>query len=158
MVRRLSTADPAFEDAFAALLAEKREADEDVDQTAAAIIADVRARGDAAVADYTHRFDRLDTAAIGLRIPAAEVQAAVDRCPPATVAALRPAAARIEAFHRLQLPAGIDHVDAAGVRLGMVWRPIPAVGLYVPGGLAAYPSSVLMNALPAKVAGCRGSR
>ncbi|BBK31488.1 histidinol dehydrogenase [Stella humosa] len=153
MVRRLSTADPGFEADFLALLAEKREADEDVDQVAAAIIADVRSRGDVAVAEYTHRFDRLDTAAIGLRIPATEVHGAVERCAPEAVAALRMAAGRIEAFHRLQMPAGIDHVDAAGVRLGMVWRPIPAVGLYVPGGLAAYPSSVLMNALPAKVAG-----
>ncbi len=153
MVRRLSTSDPGFATAFAAFLDEKREDDEDVDQVVAAIIADVRARGDAAVADYTRRFDRLDVGAIGLRIPMAEIAAAVDRCPPATISALRLAAERIEAFHRTQIPAGFDHVDAAGVRLGAVWRPIAAVGLYVPGGLAAYPSSVLMNALPAKVAG-----
>ncbi|WP_374450113.1 histidinol dehydrogenase [Stella sp.] len=153
MVRRLSTADAGFEAAFATLLAEKREADEDVDQVAAAIIADVRAQGDAAVVAYTLRFDRFDAGAAGLRIPPAELAAAVERCDPATVAALRLAARRIEAFHRLQIPAGIDHVDDAGVRVGAVWRPIPAVGLYVPGGLAAYPSSVLMNALPARVAG-----
>ena len=153
MVRRLSTGDDGFEAGFAALLAEKREADEDVDQIAAGIIAEVRARGDAALVDYTRRFDRFDPGAGGLRIPPADLAAAVDRCDPSTIAALRLAAGRIEAFHRAQMPAGIDHVDAAGVRLGLVWRAIPAVGLYVPGGIASYPSSVLMNALPARVAG-----
>src|SRR5690606_30644287 len=114
MARWLSTAEAAFEADFAALLGEKREGDADVDQAVAAIIADVRARGDAAVVEYTRRFDRLDTDAAGLRIPAEEIAAAVDRCAPEAVAALRFAAERIEAFHRAQMPAGIDHVDAAG--------------------------------------------
>ncbi|MCC7272997.1 MAG: histidinol dehydrogenase [Alphaproteobacteria bacterium] len=153
MVRRLSTVDPRFAAGFEALLGEKRESDADVDAAAAAIIADVRARGDAAVIEHTRRFDRFDPAEGGLRIPDEALHRAIAACPPATIAALRLAAARIEAFHRMQMPAGIDHVDTAGVRMGAVWRPIAAVGLYVPGGLAAYPSSVLMNAVPAKVAG-----
>ncbi|MGE0719732.1 MAG: histidinol dehydrogenase [Alphaproteobacteria bacterium] len=151
MVRRLSTADPGFADDFFRLLGEKREADADVDAVVAAIIADVRRDGDAAVIAHTRRLDRFEPTA--LRISDAEIAAASDRCAPETIAALQLAAARIEAFHRAQLPTGIDGVDAAGVRVGMVWRPIAAVGIYVPGGLAAYPSSVLMNAVPAKVAG-----
>jgi histidinol dehydrogenase len=149
----LSTREPGFEAAFGKLLAAKRESAGDVARAVAAIVADVRARGDAALLDYTSRFDRVALGAAELRRSAGEIAAAADRAPAETVAALRLAAERIESFHRRQLPAGIDYVDAAGVRLGQRWRPLAAAGLYVPGGTAAYPSSVLMNAIPAKVAG-----
>jgi histidinol dehydrogenase len=150
---RLDAAAPGFANAFAALLAAKRETAEDVDAAAAAIIADVAARGDAALIDYTRRFDRLTLTRETLRIPAAEIAAASKKCSDETLAALRLAAERIESYHRRQLPADLDYRDAAGVRLGARWSAIEAVGLYVPGGTAAYPSSVLMNAIPAKVAG-----
>jgi histidinol dehydrogenase len=150
---RLDAAAPGFADAFAALLAAKREAAEDVDAAATAIVADIAARGDAALIDYTRRFDRLALTPETLRIPAAEIAAASRQCSGKTLAALRLAAERIESYHRRQLPADLDYRDAAGVQLGARWRAIEAVGLYVPGGTAAYPSSVLMNAIPAKVAG-----
>ncbi|HVH79194.1 MAG TPA: histidinol dehydrogenase [Stellaceae bacterium] len=153
MTLRLSTCDAGFEEAFAALLTAKRETDSDVDEAVAAIIADVAARGDAALIDYTARFDRTTLKAAELRFSADEIAAAAAKAPEQTVAALRVAAERIESFHRRQLPQSIDYVDGVGVRLAMVWRPLASVGLYVPGGTAAYPSSVLMNALPAKVAG-----
>ena len=153
MAIRLSTREPGFEAAFAALLAAKRETDADVDDVVAAIIADVVARGDAALVDYTNRFDRVKLTAPQLRLSVDEIAATAAKAPEETVAALRVAAERIESFHRKQLPESIDYVDSAGVRLGMVWRPLASAGLYVPGGTAAYPSSVLMNAIPAKVAG-----
>jgi histidinol dehydrogenase len=149
----LNTTDPGFETAFAALLAAKRESAADVDNIVARIIADVAARGDAALVEYTNRFDRVALTAGQLRLTADEITAGADAAPSDTVAALRVAAGRIEAFHRRQLPSDIDYIDDAGVRLGQRWRPIEAVGLYVPGGTAAYPSSVLMNAIPARVAG-----
>jgi histidinol dehydrogenase len=150
---RLSTADPGFGDAFARFLDAQREARADVDAAAAAILADVRARGDAAVVELTRRFDRTDVAAATLRVTDAEIAAAEAACSPGLLAALRVAADRIRAFHERQKPAGIDFVDGSGVRLGARWTALDAVGLYVPGGLAAYPSTVLMNAVPAKVAG-----
>jgi histidinol dehydrogenase len=150
--RRLDTADPGFAGAFAQLVDMVRETPEDVDQAVAGILADVRRRGDAAVRDYTTRFDRF-TPAAGFAVTPAEIEAAVAACPKETLAALDLAAERIDAFHRTQKPADVDYRDAAGVRLGARWTPIDAAGLYVPGGTAAYPSSVLMNALPAKVAG-----
>jgi histidinol dehydrogenase len=153
MVAFFNTGDPGFGAAFAALLAAKRESTADVDTAVARIIADVAERGDAALVDYTNRFDRVSLSAAQLRLTADEIAAGADAAPADTVAALRLAAGRIEAFHRRQLPADIDYVDGAGVRLGQRWRAIDAVGLYVPGGTAAYPSSVLMNAIPAKVAG-----
>jgi histidinol dehydrogenase len=149
----LHTSDPGFEHAFAALLAAKRESAADVDEAVARIIEDVVARGDAALIDYTRRFDRVSLTAATLRLGADEIAAGAAAAPADTVAALRLAAERIAAFHRRQLPSDIDYVDAAGVRLGQRWRPIAAVGLYVPGGTASYPSSVLMNAIPARVAG-----
>jgi histidinol dehydrogenase len=149
----LATRDPGFEAAFCTLLAAKRESAAEVDDAVAAIIEDVRRRGDAAVIEYTNRFDRVALNANCLRLRPDEIAAGAEQAAPETVAALRLAAERIESFHRRQLPAGIDYVDAAGVRLGQRWRPIAAAGLYVPGGTAAYPSSVLMNAIPAKVAG-----
>jgi histidinol dehydrogenase len=150
---RLSTADPGFGDAFARFLDAQREARADVDAAAAAILADVRARGDAAVVELTRRFDRTDVTATTLRVTDAEIAAAEATCSPDLLAALHLAADRIRAFHERQKPTGIDFVDGSGVRLGARWTALDAVGLYVPGGLAAYPSTVLMNAVPAKVAG-----
>lgn len=144
---------PGFEADFAALLGAKRETDADVNAAVAAILAEVRQRGDAAVLEYTARFDRLSLTPEEMRITAAEVTAAAAACDCGTLAALELAAERIAAFHARQRPQDLDYVDAAGVRLGYRWTPVQAAGLYVPGGTAAYPSSVLMNALPAKVAG-----
>ncbi|HEX7969869.1 MAG TPA: histidinol dehydrogenase [Stellaceae bacterium] len=153
MPLRLDTRAKGFAADFAALLSAKRETEADVDAVVADILAAVKARGDAAVIEYTKRFDRLELTPATMRVPAAEIAAAAASCRTETVAALRLAAERIEAYHRRQVPADLDYTDAAGVRLGARWRPIAAVGLYVPGGTAAYPSSVLMNAIPAKVAG-----
>ena len=150
---RLATREPGFETAFRRLLEAKRESAADVDVVVAAIVEDVARRGDAALIDYTNRFDRVDLPVSGLRVPRREIAERAAMAPPETVAALRFAAERIESFHRRQLPPAIDYVDALGVRLANRWRPIAAAGLYVPGGTAAYPSSVLMNAIPAKVAG-----
>ncbi len=152
MPHRLDTRDPGFAASFAALVAGKRELDADVDAVVAAILEDVRQRGDAAVIDCTRRFDHVELTPATLRVSAAEIAAARAACAPETLAALQLAAERIAAYHRRQLPADFDDTDAAGVRLGARWRPIAAVGLYVPGGTASYPSSVLMNAVPAKVA------
>jgi histidinol dehydrogenase len=149
----LSTRDAGFEAAFHRLLEAKRESAADVDGVVAAIIEDVARRGDAAVIDYTRRFDRIDLAASGLRLTDREITEGAAAAPAETVHALRVAAERIESFHRRQLPPPLDYVDPLGVRLAARWRPIEAAGLYVPGGTAAYPSSVLMNAVPAKVAG-----
>ncbi len=153
MALTLSTRDAGFEAAFAGLLGAKRETAADVDAAVAAIIEDVARRGDAALIDYTRRFDGVNLAASDLRLTSREIAEGAAAAPPETVAALQVAAQRIEDFHRKQLPLSIDYVDALGVRLATRWRPIAAAGLYVPGGTAAYPSSVLMNAVPAKVAG-----
>jgi histidinol dehydrogenase len=149
----LSTRDPGFEEAFTRLVEAKRETAADVDAAVAAILGEVARRGDDALFDYTTRFDKVDLRKVGLRLSPREIAEGAAAAPPETVAALRLAAERIESFHRRQLPAEIDYVDALGVRLAARWRPVDAVGLYVPGGTAAYPSSVLMNAIPAKVAG-----
>ncbi|HEV2300297.1 MAG TPA: histidinol dehydrogenase [Stellaceae bacterium] len=151
MAITLSTRAPDFEAAFAAFLEGRRESEADVDAAAQRIVEDVARRGDAALFDYTRRFDRVDLAQ--LRLEPREIAAGADAAPRETVAALSLAAERIESFHRRQLPLPLDYVDGAGVRLALRWRPIAAVGLYVPGGTAAYPSSVLMNAIPARVAG-----
>ena len=153
MPRRLATADQGFEAAFQALVEARREAGEDVSAAVAAIIADVRDRGDRALIDLTRRFDRLELTPDRLRVAAGEIAAALEACDPETLAALRLAAGRIEDFHRRQLPEDLRYDHPDGVRLGYRWTPIEAVGLYVPGGAAAYPSTVLMNALPARVAG-----
>jgi histidinol dehydrogenase len=155
-VIRLATMDRGFEEAFTALLGQARETTETVDQAVAAIIAEVRAEGDAALLRYTQRFDRLALTADRLRVGADEIEAAAAGIEPSLMAALDLAASRIEAFHRMQVPNDLRTTDAAGLTLGMRWTPLDAVGLYVPGGKAAYPSSVLMNAIPARVAGvCR---
>ncbi|SDB60258.1 histidinol dehydrogenase [Belnapia rosea] len=151
---RLDTSEPGFEAGFATLLDMARETTAQVDDAVAAIIAEVRARGDEALLALTSRFDGwapLQTAA--LRVTAAEIEAATAGIPAGLLAALDLAAARIERFHAAQRPADLELPDPAGLTLGMRWTPLDAVGLYVPGGKAAYPSSVLMNALPARVAG-----
>jgi histidinol dehydrogenase len=153
MPLHLTASDPNFESAFAAFLATKREVSEDVNATVRTIIAQVRGEGDKAVIELTRRFDRLDLAATGLRVSAAEVSAAVKACDGETMAALELARDRIEAHHRRQLPVDERYTDALGAELGSRWTAVESVGLYVPGGLASYPSSVLMNALPARVAG-----
>ena len=153
MPLHLITTDPEFERAFATFLAAKREASEDVDQAVRAIIAQVRKDGDTALIELTRRFDRLDLAATGIRVSEAEIAAAVTASDKGTIAALELALARIESHHRRQLPADDRYTDALGAELGSRWTAIESVGLYVPGGLASYPSSVLMDAVPARVAG-----
>ena len=153
MPQRLDAAAPGFAAAYAALVDARRDGDADVVADVAAIIADVRARGDAAVAALTTKFDHFDLDAAGWEIPLADLDAAVASLDPALRAALDLAATRIRDFHERQRPSGNDVTDAAGVRTGVRWNAIEAAGLYVPGGRAAYPSSVLMNAIPAVVAG-----
>jgi histidinol dehydrogenase len=153
MPLRLDTRAAGFAADFRRLVEAKRDAAADVDAAVAAIVEDVARRGDPALVEYTRRLDGVDLAVSGLRVPEREIRDAAAAVPADTLAALRLAAERIESFHRRQRPAAIDYVDAAGVRLAARWRPLAAVGLYVPGGTAAYPSSVLMNAIPAKVAG-----
>jgi len=150
---RLDGSDPAFETRFAALLSAKRETAEDVETAVRAIIDDVRRRGDAALIDYTRKFDRLALAPGALAIGESAF-ADADRAVTAGARdALALAAERIEAFHRRQVPEDDRYTDPEGVELGLRWTALEAVGLYVPGGTAAYPSSVLMNAIPARVAG-----
>ncbi|MEZ0212389.1 MAG: histidinol dehydrogenase [Xanthobacteraceae bacterium] len=153
MPLRLDTRSPEFEAGFAAFLGTKREASADVEASVRAIIAAVKAQGDAALIDCSRRFDRVDLGALGLRVSDGELDAALEAAPGATLEALRFAHARITAHHERQRPQDGRYVDALGVELGHRWTAIDSVGLYVPGGTAAYPSSVLMNAVPAKVAG-----
>ena len=150
---RLDRSSADFDARFAAFLAAKREVSADVEASARAIVDDVARRGDAALIEATKKFDRLTLEAKNLRVSAAEIDAAVKACDTATLDALKFARDRIETFHRRQLPKDERFTDAAGVELGWRWSAVEAVGLYVPGGTAAYPSSVLMNAVPAKVAG-----
>jgi len=153
MAIRLTAGKPGFEKAFADLLAAKREISEDVDQAVRNILADVAARGDDAVVELTRRFDGFELTPETMRIARPDIETAVAGCDAGTVDALRLAASRIEAHHRRQLPADDRYVDGLGVELGSRWTPVESVCLYVPGGTASYPSSVLMNAIPAKVAG-----
>src|SRR5688572_7011236 len=153
MVARLNSGDADFEARFAALVAAKRENAPDVDGAVRAIIADVRKRGDAALLDYNRRFDRHDCTAARLRVGADEIEAAYKAAPAEVLDALKLARDRIEAYHLRQLPTDEFFVDPLGVTLGWRWTAIESVGIYVPGGTASYPSSVLMNAIPAKVAG-----
>ncbi len=150
---RLDARAPDFAERFRAFLATKREAAADVEAVVRAILADVAARGDPALIELTAKHDRLDLGAGGLKITPAEIEAAYAACDRAALDALAFARERIEAYHRRQLPRDERFTDALGVELGHRWTAIEAVGLYVPGGTAAYPSSVLMNAVPAKVAG-----
>jgi histidinol dehydrogenase len=153
MPLRLDARSQDFEASFNALLAMKREGAEDVDQAVQAIIAEVIAKGDAALIGYSRKFDRVDLETLGLRVGGADIDASFEHCPPEALDALRLAHARIIAFHERQLPQDHRFTDPLGVELGWRWRPVEAAGLYVPGGTASYPSSVLMNAVPAKVAG-----
>jgi histidinol dehydrogenase len=153
MPLRLDARAPDFAERFDAFLAAKRETAEDVEQAVRAIIAEVRARGDRALVELTQKFDRLDLDRVGLRVTAAELEAAASQCDRKALDALAFARDRIEVYHRRQLPKDDRFTDALGVELGSRWTAVEAVGLYVPGGTAAYPSSVLMNAVPAKVAG-----
>ncbi len=150
---RLSTVEADFEARFRALLSAKREDAPDVDAAVAAIIADVRARGDAAVIELTAKFDRLELSPETLAFSAAEIDAACTKVPAREAEALALAAERIRAYHERQKPADETWTDPTGATLGWRWGPVSAAGLYVPGGLASYPSSVLMNAIPAQVAG-----
>jgi len=149
----LTTSDPGFEAAFATLLSMKREEAEDVDQAVAKIIADVRNRGDAALLDLTARFDRMNLTIDRLAFTQEEIASEIAKVSAEDRAALELAAERIRAYHERQRPEDASWTDASGATLGWRWTPVSAAGLYVPGGLASYPSSVLMNAIPAKVAG-----
>lgn len=153
MAMRLDMTRADFGSRFEELLSMKREVSEEVDAAVRDIIADVVARGDAALIDYSRRFDRVDLAATGLRVSDAEIEAATAACEPRALEALRLAHSRIVAYHEKQKPQDNRFTDALGVELGWRWSAIQSVGLYVPGGTASYPSSVLMNAAPAKVAG-----
>lgn len=149
----LSTDNPEFETAFQALLSAKREDSPDVDGIVGGIIADVRARGDASVIELTAKFDRLTLTPDTLAFTSDDIDAACAQVPEAEARALELAAERIRAYHERQLPQDMRWTDSSGADLGWRWTPVEAAGLYVPGGLASYPSSVLMNAIPAQVAG-----
>ena len=153
MPQLLNAADPDFETRFTAFLDAKRDDAPRVDAAVARILSDVAARGDAAVIELTEKFDRLSLTPETLAIPADEIDAAIAQVPQDERAALDLAAARIRAYHERQLPDAESWTDDSGATLGWRWTPVEAAGLYVPGGLASYPSSVLMNAIPAQVAG-----
>lgn len=155
MALRLDARAPGFAAQFAALLNAKRAEESDVSEVVRGIIADVRARGDDALVALTNRFDKSNVTAETLRLSAAEIDAAERQCDANALSALNVAAARIESFHRRQLPQDAWFEDETGAKLGWRWTALDRVGLYVPGGTASYPSSVLMNALPARVAGVR---
>lgn len=154
MAARLNHSDTGFEEAFNILLGQKRETDADVNTVVSGILQDVFKRGDEAVLEYTSKFDRVSVESFaGLRFSPAEISDAIQACDAETLDALKLAAKRIEAYHRKQIPDDLHYEDEEGIELGYRWTPIENVGLYVPGGLATYPSSVLMNAIPARVAG-----
>ena len=153
MAQRLDFTKPGFEERFRALVGMKREAAADIEAVVDAILRDVAQRGDEALIEYSRRFDKLELLPSTLRVSEGEIEAAVAQCPREALDALAFAKERIEAFHARQRPTDDHFTDALGVRLGLRWTPIEAVGLYVPGGTASYPSSVPMNAVPAKVAG-----
>ena len=153
MPQFFSTADPDFDDRFASLLGAKREDSPDVDDVVAGIIADVRARGDAALIELTAKFDRFDLTSETMTFSKSEIEAAVATVPQVEREALALAARRIRAYHARQMPEDQSWTDDVGATLGWRWGPVAAAGLYVPGGIATYPSSVLMNAIPAQVAG-----
>ena len=153
MTYKLNASAPGFEEEFTRFLNAKRETSTEVDAVVSSIIADVRDRGDQAVLDYTAQFDRNKLSATELRVTKEEIKAAVKACDPSVLTALKLAAERIRDFHHRLIPQNLTYVDDQGVELGYRWQAIDVVGLYVPGGLAAYPSSVLMNAIPAQAAG-----
>jgi len=153
MPKRLNATDENFTSTFNAVVAAKRDTEADVSDVVKDIIADVRNRGDEAIIEYTRRFDRFDISENDMRVPVQQIEAAREKCDSDTLKALELAAERIQSFHQRQLPEDLDYRDTQGIRLGYRWTPVRAAGLYVPGGTAAYPSSVLMNGIPAKVAG-----
>src|SRR5664279_35875 len=153
MPLRLDSQSADFSTRFRAFLAVKREAAQDVEQSVRRILAEVKAHGDRALLQLTLEFDRLDLSKVSMRVSADEIEAAAKSCEPQALAALKLARARIEAYHLRQKPSDERFTDALGVEMGSRWTAIEAVGLYVPGGTAAYPSSVLMNAVAAKLAG-----
>ena len=155
MPLRLDSSDPGFAEAFAAFIARRRGGDAAVGDVVSGIIGDVRARGDAALIELTRRFDGIELTPATIALSPDEIEAATSRVPADDRAALELAAGRIRAYHTRQRPEGTIWQDGAGARLGWRWQPVRAAGLYVPGGSAAYPSSVLMNAIPARVAGVR---
>src|SRR5262245_15599119 len=150
---RLDSRAPDFSTSFRAFLAAKREAMADVEAAVRSIIADVVLRGDEAIVEHSKRFDRVDLRQVGVKLDRNELEIAFAACDRKALDALGFARDRIEAYHRRQVPADDRFTDPLGVELGFRWTAIESVGLYVPGGTAAYPSSVLMNAVPAKVAG-----
>ncbi|CCZ21392.1 histidinol dehydrogenase [Acetobacter sp. CAG:977] len=152
---RFELGESGFEEKFTTFLSAKRENDADVNGTVAQIIADVRKNGDTALFDYTKRFDQVELTSQSIRVSEKEIEEAVKSCKKETLDALYLAAERIEAFHEKQIPESRMFNDETGALLGWRWTPVFAAGLYVPGGTAAYPSSVLMNAVPAKVAGVK---
>ncbi|WP_108817748.1 histidinol dehydrogenase [Pseudovibrio sp. Alg231-02] len=154
MAIKLSSKSEGFEEEIRALLGSKRETSEDVDHIVRDILRDVEMRGDAAVLEYTNKFDRMSAKSMDeLKVTEAEIEAAVVQIPAETLEALQLAHDRIRSHHQKQLPESYTYKDAIGVELGAIWTAVEAVGVYVPGGLASYPSSVLMNVVPAKVAG-----
>jgi histidinol dehydrogenase len=153
MARRLNASDPSFDADFQKLLFARREEEEDVAAVVRGIIADVRTRGDAALIELTNKFDRAGVARETLKLSAAEIEAALTQVSKEQLAAIETAARRIESYHRRQVPTDERFTDETGALLGWRWTSVDSVGLYVPGGTASYPSSVLMNAIPAKVAG-----
>jgi histidinol dehydrogenase len=153
MVLRLDAVDAGFDDAFRHLLGMKREISQDVDDTVRVILSDVITRGDEALIDYTQKFDALTLTSATLRVSDSEILDAVKACPLDALRALHVAKERIELFHDAQKPQDYEMTDALGVHMGWRWTAVEAAGLYVPGGTASYPSSVLMNAIPARVAG-----
>jgi histidinol dehydrogenase len=155
MARRLNASDANFAAEFNKLLFAKREEEEDVAQVVKAIIADMRARGDAALVELTNKFDRANVTVQTLKFSAEEVDAALTKVSKAQLEAIETAARRIEAYHKRQLPDDERFTDETGAVLGWRWTSVDSVGLYVPGGTASYPSSVLMNAIPARVAGVK---
>ncbi|NVN40565.1 histidinol dehydrogenase, partial [Ameyamaea chiangmaiensis] len=150
---RLTTADANFDSAFGALVNGRTSEDISVARPVAEILARIRAEGDVALCDLTNRFDHTAVTPATLRVTDDEIDAACRDVEPSLLEALDLAATRIESFHRAQMPGDLSYTDPQGIRLGMRWTPLDAAGLYVPGGKAAYPSSVLMNAIPARVAG-----
>ncbi len=155
MVLKLDTSKPGFAEDFARLLTMKRESSVDVNATVAEIVADVKARGDAAVIEYTAKFDRFEVDASSLAVSPQEIEQAIRKCDDRVLEALEFAKSRIETYHRRQKPQDDRFAAGEGIELGHRWTAVEAAGLYVPGGLASYPSSVLMNAIPAKVAGVK---
>ena len=154
MPLRLDSQSADFSTRFRAFLAVKREAAQDVEESVRRILAEVKAYGDRALLQLTLEFDRLNLAKVSMRITIDEIDTAAKSCEPQALAALKLARDRIEVYHLRQKPKDERFTDAIGVEMGSRWTAVEAVGLYVPGGTAAYPSSVLMNAIPAKVAGC----